>query len=64
MEIVNSAVPPAEILPTEKFFEIDGLEAMTESLSFAEQTPAKHETASGLVLVTLGGGEITAVFVT
>lgn len=64
MEIVSKAVPPAEILATEKLLETDGLDGVTGSLSLAEQTPAKHDTPSGLVLVTLAGGEITAVLVT
>lgn len=64
MEMVSSAVPFAEMLLTEKLLESDGLEGVTESTSLAEQTPAAHDTASGLVLVTLAGGEIIAVLVT
>ena len=64
IEIVSSAVPPAEMLATEKLLEINGLDGVTGSLSLAEQTPATQDTPSGLVFVTLAGGEITAVLVT
>ena len=62
--MVNNAVPPAAILLTEKLFKTSGLEGVTESTSLAEHTPAAQDTASGLVLLTLAGGEITAVLVT
>jgi hypothetical protein len=63
MEIVSKAVPPALMVPSEKVFEIVGLDGETVSMSAAVQVPAKQEGAE-FVLVTLAGGEITAVLVT
>lgn len=62
-EIVSSAVPPALIVLNEKLLEMVGLDRPTVSVSTAEQvwlTQDKEE----LVLVTLSGGDITAVLVT
>ncbi len=61
--IVSKAVPPAAILAGKKFLEITGVDGVTESLSAAEQTPLLHE-VDVFVLVTLDGGEMTAVLVT
>lgn len=63
MEIVKSVVPPALIVLGEKLFEIVGLDKPTVSVSADVQVWLEHEVAE-LVLVTLGGGEMTAVFVT
>lgn len=61
--IVKRVVPPAAMLDGEKVLEINGLEGVTASISDAEQTPLVQPVAV-FVLVTLAGGEITAVFVT
>ena len=61
MVIVNKAVPPAFIEPREKLFEIVGRDGETVSISAAVQVPAVQDE---LVLVTLAGGEMTAVLVT
>ena len=63
MVIVRSAVPPALIEPKEKLLDTVGLERETVSMSAAVQVPALQDAAE-LVLVTLAGGEITAVLVT
>ena len=47
----------------EKVFEIVGLDGETTSISDAVHVPARQEGAE-LVLVTLTGGEMTAVLVT
>ena len=61
--IVRRVVPPAEMLDGENVLEINGLEGVTASISDAEQTPLAQPVAV-FVLVTLAGGEITAVLVT
>jgi protein required for attachment to host cells len=61
--IVSSAVPPALIELREKLFETVGGDVETVSISAAVQVPAVHD-GDELVLVTLDGGEITAVLVT
>jgi len=61
--IVNKVVPPAFIALREKLFETVGLESETVSISAAVHVPATQDTDE-LVLVTLAGGEITAVLVT
>ena len=48
---------------SEKVFEMLGLDGETVSMSAAVQVPAVQEGAE-FVLVTLAGGEITAVLVT
>lgn len=63
MVIVNKAVPPAFIEPREKLFEIVGRDGETVSISAAVQVPAVQD-GDELVLVTLAGGEMTAVLVT
>ena len=63
MEIVSKAVPPALIVLGENVFEMVGLDGETVSMSAAVQVPARQEGAE-LVLVTLTGGEMTAVLVT
>ena len=47
----------------EKVFEMVGLDGETTSISAAVHVPARQEGAE-LVLVTLTGGEMTAVLVT
>ena len=63
MVIVSKAVPPAFIELREKLFETTGREGETVSTSAAVQVPAV-QAVDELVLVTLAGGEITAVLVT
>ena len=63
MEIVSKAVPPALMVLREKVFEMVGLDGETTSISAAVHAPARQEGAE-LVLVTLTGGEMTAVLVT
>ena len=63
MVIVSKAVPPAFIELGEKLFETTGREGETVSMSAAVQVPAV-QAEDELVLVTLAGGEITAVLVT
>ena len=63
MVIVSRAVPPAFIELREKLFETVGREGETVSMSAAVQVPAVQDEEE-LVLVTLAGGEITAVLVT
>jgi hypothetical protein len=63
MVIVSKVVPPAFIELREKLFETVGLEGEIVSPSAAVQVPALQD-ADELVLVTLAGGDITAVFVT
>lgn len=60
--IVRSAVPPALMVATEKALETTGLDGDTASVSLAKQVPPVHP--AELVLVTLAGGVIDAVFVT
>ena len=62
-EIVSRAVPPALMVLREKVFEIVGLDGETTSVSAAVHVPLTQEGAE-LVLVTLTGGEMTAVLVT
>ena len=59
--MVSKAVPPALIVVGEKVFEMVGLDGETVSISAAVQVPARQ---AELVLVTLTGGEMTAVLVT
>ena len=61
--MVSKAVPPALMEVREKLFETVGREDVTVSMSAAVQVPKVQE-AEELVLVTLAGGEITAVLVT
>jgi hypothetical protein len=61
--MVSKAVPPALIELSEKLFETVGREVETVSISAAVQVPAVHD-GDELVLVTLEGGEMTAVLVT
>lgn len=61
--MVSKAVPPALMEVREKLFETVGREDVTLSMSEAVQVPKVQE-AEELVLVTLAGGEITAVLVT
>lgn len=61
IEMVSKAVPPALMVVGEKFLEIVGLEDETISASATVHEPAEQE---GFVLVTLTGGEMTAVLVT
>ena len=61
--MVSKAVPPALIVAREKVFEMVGLDAETVSISAAVHVPAVQDGAE-LVLVTLAGGEMMAVFVT
>ena len=61
--MVSKAVPPALIVVGKKVFEMVGLDGETVSISAAVQVPARQEGAE-LVLVTLTGGEMTAVLVT
>lgn len=63
MVIVSKAVPPALMVLSEKVFEMLGLDGETVSMSAAVQVPAVQEGAE-FVLVTLAGGEMTAVLVT
>ena len=63
METVSKAVPPALMVLRENAFEMVGLDGETVSISTAVQIPAEQEGAE-LVLVTLSGGEMTAVLVT
>ena len=63
MEIVSSAVPPALIVLGEKLLEIVGLDSATVSVSAAVQVWLTHD-KDEFVLVTLRGGEMTAVLVT
>ena len=64
MEIVKSAVPPAGKVLGEKLLETSGLDWLTGSLSWTEQTPLAVQDTLGLVFVTLGGGAIAAMLVT
>ena len=59
--MVSKTVPPALMEEREKLFETVGREDVTVSMSAAVQIPEVQEV---LVLVTLAGGEITAVLVT
>ena len=61
--MVSSAVPPARMAPGVNDLLISGRDAVTVSVSVAEQTPpvVVHE---GLVLVTLTGGVIVATLTT
>lgn len=59
--IVSSAVPPALIELREKLLETVGREGETVSTSATVQVPVGQ---SALVLLTLAGGEMTAVLVT
>lgn len=59
--IVSKVVPPAFIELSEKLFETVGREGEIASVSANVQVP---EAQDALVLVTLDGGEITAVLVT
>ena len=61
--MVSKAVPPALIVAREKVFEMVGLDGETVSMSAAVHVPAVQDGAE-LVLVTLAGGEMMAVFVT
>ena len=61
--MVNKVVPPALMELIEKLFETVGREGETVSTSAAVQVPPVQETDE-FVLVTLVGGEITAVLVT
>ena len=61
--MVSRAVPPAFIELREKLFETVGREGETVSISAAVQVPAEQD-AEELVLITLAGGEMTAVLVT
>ena len=61
--MVNSAVPPALMLASEKLLEMTGLDGETKSRSWAEQTPAVQDT-EGLVLVTLAGGVMETTLLT
>ena len=61
--MVSRAVPPAFIELREKLFETVGREGETVSISADVQVPAEQD-AEELVLVTLAGGEMTAVLVT
>lgn len=61
--MVNKVVPPALMELSEKLFETVGREGETVSTSAAVQVPAVQDTDE-FVLVTLAGGEITAVLVT
>lgn len=63
MLIVKRVVPPALMLLTANDFEIVGLDEVIVSISAAVQVPAAQE-GDELVLVTLVGGEMTAVLVT
>ena len=63
MEIVKSVVPPAPMVLNEKLFEIMGLDRPTVSVSADVQVWFKHD-GEELVLVTVIGGDMTAVFVT
>jgi hypothetical protein len=64
MVIVSSAVPPALIVLGANALETVGGDALTESMSPAEQTPANVQEVDGLVLVTLTGGVMTATLLT
>lgn len=61
--IVSSAVPPAKIALGANDLLINGLEAVTVSVSVAEQTPPV-DAQEGLVFVTLIGGLIVATLIT
>lgn len=61
--MVSKAVPPAFMELREKLLETIGREGVTVSMSAAVQIPELQD-ADALVLVTLAGGEITAVLVT
>ena len=63
IEIISKAVPPALMVLREKVFEMVGLDGETTSISDAVHVPARQEGAE-LVLVTLTGGEMTALLVT
>ena len=63
MEIVSKAVPPALIELREKLLETVGREGETVSLSATVQVPPVA-VQDAFVLVTLTGGEMTAVLVT
>lgn len=63
MVIVNKAVPPALMEPTEKLLEIIGLDWATLSIS-AEVHVWFTQDGDEFVFVTLEGGEMIAVFVT
>lgn len=63
MEMVSSVVPPALMVLEEKLFEIVGLDRPTVSVSVDVQVWFTQESEE-LVLVTLSGGDMTAVFVT
>ena len=62
MEMVNRAVPPAPIVLGEILLEIVGLDNPTVSVSDEVQVWLTQD-GEELVLVTLSGGETTAVFV-
>ena len=64
MVIVKSAVPAAFIEDAEKLLETVGLDWDTESTSADEHTPATVHEAETLVLTTLEGGAMEAMFVT
>ena len=61
--MVKRTVPPAFIELREKLFETVGGDVETVSMSAAVQVPDVQE-GDELVLVTLAGGEMTAVLVT
>lgn len=61
--MVKSAVPPARIAAGAKDLLTRGRDAVTVSVSVAEQTPPV-DTQEGLVLVTLTGGVIIATLTT
>lgn len=61
--MVSRAVPPAFIELREKLFDTVGSEGETVSISAAVQVPAVQD-GEEFVLVTLAGGEMTAVLVT
>ena len=63
MVIVSKAVPPELMEPTEKLLAIVGLDWVTVSMSAAVHVWFTQE-GDEFVLVTLEGGEITAVLVT
>ena len=59
--MVSKAVPPALMVVVEKFLEIVGRDGETISASATVHVPAEQK---GFILVTLTGGEMTAVLVT
>lgn len=61
--IVRSEVPPARMLDGENDLPTIGRDAVTASVSVAEQTPP-DPTQEGFVLVTLTGGVMVATFTT